>query len=93
MFLPKGSERPSITARRFWYDTVSHAYVPALRCACDAFGTDRIVLGSDYPYEVGDVYQACVDYVGDVGLTAEQVEAIQDRNAQSLFRFVPKSPV
>lgn len=92
MFLPAEAEKPSITAKRFWYDTVSHAYVPALRCACDAFGTDRIVLGSDYPYEVGDIYQQCVDYVGDVGLTAEQVEAIQDRNAQSLFRFVPKSP-
>ncbi len=90
MFLPRGSERPSVTAKRFWYDTVSHGYVPALRCACDAFGTDRIVLGSDYPYEVGDVYQRCVDYVRDAGLSAEQVEAILDRNAQSLFRLVPK---
>lgn len=92
MFLPKGAEKPSITAKRFWYDTVSHAYVPALRCACDAFGTDRMVLGSDYPYEVGDIYQRCVDYVADVGLSAEQVESIRDRNAQSLFRFAPKSP-
>ena len=70
MFLPKGSEMPSVTAKRFWYDTVSHGYVPALRCACDALGTDRIVLGSDYPYEVGDVYQRCVDYVRDVGLAS-----------------------
>ena len=93
MFLPADAEKPSVTAKRFWYDTVSHAYVPALRCACDAFGADRIVLGSDYPYEVGDVYQACVDYVGDVGLTAAEVEMIQDRNAQSLFLFVPESSV
>lgn len=92
MFLPADAETPSITAKRFWYDTVSHAYVPALRCACDAFGSDRIVLGSDYPYEVGNLYQRCVDYVGDIGLTHQQVEAIQDRNAQSIFRFVPKSP-
>ena len=93
MFLPRGSERPTVTAKRFWYDTVSHGYVPALRCACEAFGTDRIVLGSDYPYEVGDMFQRCVDYVRDVGLSAEQVEAILDRNAQSLFRLVPKPPV
>ncbi|MFQ5660950.1 MAG: amidohydrolase family protein [Gammaproteobacteria bacterium] len=93
MFMPRGAEKPSVTAKRFWYDTVSHAYVPALRCACDAFGPERMLLGSDYPYEVGDIYQQCVDYVGDVGLTARQVEAILDRNAQSLFRLVPKQPV
>lgn len=93
MFLPRGSERPSITAKRFWYDTVSHAYVPALRCACEALGSDRIVLGSDYPYEVGDVYQRCVDYVRDVGLSAVEVEGILDRNAQTLFRLVPGTPV
>ena len=92
MFLPAGSERPSVTARRFWYDTVSHGYVPALRCACDALGAERILLGSDYPYEVGDVYQRCVDYIAEAGLSPEQVEAIRDRNAQALFRLVPKLP-
>ena len=92
MFLPAGSERPSVAARRFWYDTVSHGYVPALRCACDALGAERILLGSDYPYEVGDVYQRCVDYIAEAGLSPEQVEAIRDRNAQALFRLVPKLP-
>jgi len=91
MFLPAGSERPSITAKRFWYDTVSHGFVPALRCACEALGTDRMLLGSDYPYEAGEVYQRCVDYIADVGLSAAQVEAIRDRNAQALFRLVPKA--
>jgi aminocarboxymuconate-semialdehyde decarboxylase len=85
MFLPVGSERPSVTARRFWYDTVSHGYVPALRCACDALGAGRILLGSDY-------YQRCVDYIAEAGLSPEQVEAIRDRNAQALFRLVPKPP-
>ena len=93
MFLPAGSELPSVTAKRFWYDTVSHGYVPALRCACEALGADRIVLGSDYPYEVGDVYQRCVDYIAEAGLSAAQVEAIRDRNAQALFRLVPRPPV
>jgi len=93
MFLPKGSETPSVTAKRFWYDTVSHGYVPALRCACDGFGTDRLMLGSDYPYEVGEVFQRCVDYVRHAGLSDEQVDAILDRNAQALFRLVPKPPV
>ena len=69
---------------------MSHAYVPALRCACEALGADRFMLGSDYPYEVGDVYQRCVDYIAEAGLTAAQVEGIRDRNAQALFRLVPK---
>ncbi|MBT5030759.1 MAG: amidohydrolase [Proteobacteria bacterium] len=89
MYMKEGMEMPSITAKRFWYDTVSHAHVPALRCACDSFGADRVVLGSDYPYEVGNMYQRCVDYVGDVGLTLSEVEGILDRNAQALFQLIP----
>jgi predicted TIM-barrel fold metal-dependent hydrolase len=90
--MPSDAEPPSVTARRFWYDTVSHAYPLALRLACESYGVDKMVLGSDYPYEVGDLYQRCVDYVADagVGLTSDQVEMILDRNAQALFRFVPK---
>jgi len=95
LYMPADAEQPSVTAKRFWYDTVAHAYVPALRTACTSFGADRMVLGSDYPYETGDVFQRCVDYVKDpgVGLTPDQVEAILDRNAQALFRLVPKPPV
>jgi predicted TIM-barrel fold metal-dependent hydrolase len=95
LYMPADAERPSVTVKRFWYDTVSHAYVPALRLACESFGAGRMLLGSDYPYEVGDLYQRCVDYVKDpgVGLTPAQVEAILDRNAQALFRLVPKPAV
>jgi predicted TIM-barrel fold metal-dependent hydrolase len=93
-FLPDDAELPSVTARRFWYDSVAHAYAPALRLACQAFGTDRVLLGSDYPYEVGDLYQRCVDYVKapETGLTRADAEGILDRNAQSLFRLVPRPP-
>lgn len=95
LYMPADAERPSLTAKRFWYDTVAHGYVPALRTACTSYGVDRLLLGSDYPYEAGDMYQRCVDYVKDagVGLTPDQVEAILDRNAQALFKLVPKSPV
>jgi predicted TIM-barrel fold metal-dependent hydrolase len=95
LYMPDDAELPSMTAKRFWYDTVSHAYAPALRLACDAFGPDRLLLGSDYPYEVGDLFQHCVDYVKEpgVGLTAAQIEGILDRSAQALFRLVPKPPV
>ncbi|MBZ5641690.1 MAG: amidohydrolase [Acidobacteriia bacterium] len=94
LFLPADAEKPSVTVKRLWYDTVSHAYAPALRVACEALGYDRFLLGSDYPYETGEIFQQCVDYVKDpgVGLTPDQAEAILDRNAQALFRLVPKAP-
>jgi predicted TIM-barrel fold metal-dependent hydrolase len=94
LYMPADAERPSLTAKRFWYDTVCHAYVPALRLACESFGPDRMLLGSDYPYEVGDLFQRCVDFVKDpgVGLTPAQIEAVLDRNAQALFRLVPRPP-
>lgn len=95
LFLPPEAEKPSLTVKRFWYDTVSHAYAPALRVACESLGYERFLLGSDYPYETGPIYQQCVDYVKDpgTGLTPAQAEAILDRNAQALFRLVPKQPV
>jgi aminocarboxymuconate-semialdehyde decarboxylase len=95
LYMPADAETPSTTAKRFWYDTVCHAHVPALRVACESLGADRMVFGSDYPYEVGPLYQSCVDFVKDprVGLTAAQADAILDRNAQALFKLAPKAPV
>jgi aminocarboxymuconate-semialdehyde decarboxylase len=95
LYMPADAETPSVTAKRFWYDTVCHAHAPALRVACESLGADRMVLGSDYPYEVGPLYQQCVDFVKDpsVGITPAQAEAVLDRNAQALFKLVPKPPV
>lgn len=75
-------ETPSITVKRMWYDTASHGYPPALRAAVDAVGTDRIVLGSDYPYEA---YDSTVGYISQSGLKPEDVEKIRDRNAAAVL--------
>lgn len=42
-------EPPSVTARRFYYDTVGHGSQAALTCAWLAFGAGHILPGSDYP--------------------------------------------
>jgi 6-methylsalicylate decarboxylase len=42
-------EPHSVTARRLYYDTVSHGSQAALLCAWKAFGADHLVAGSDYP--------------------------------------------
>jgi aminocarboxymuconate-semialdehyde decarboxylase len=44
---------PSTFLRRFYYDTVVHS-PEALRFLVDRVGADRVVLGSDYPFPMGD---------------------------------------
>lgn len=89
-FLPVKSEPPSITARRLWYDTVGHGHIPALRCAYDSLGADRLLLGSDYPYQQGEKYRRAVSYVQEAGLPEEDVEQILDRNAAGLLGLEPR---
>ena len=82
---PNTPERPSAAARRMWYDTVGHGHPPALRCAVDSFGADRLVLGTDFPYEAGDIYVRAVDYISDSGINENDARAILDRNAAALL--------
>ena len=70
--------------RRLWYDTVN-AHLPALHCACQSWGTDRLLLGSDYPYVVGSRLQELVDAPSDAGLSAAEREAILGATAQKLL--------
>ena len=69
---PDTPERPSVAARRMWYDTVGHGHVPALRCAIDSFGADRLLLGTDFPYENGDTFVRAVDYINDPQIDTER---------------------
>ena len=78
-------EKPSITAKRMRYDSVGHGYPPALRAAVDSLGADRIVLGSDYPYEGGELFNRAIVYIREAGLKPEVVEKILDRNAAAVL--------
>lgn len=82
---PDTPEPPSVSARRMWYDTVGHGHVPALRCAIDSFGADRLLLGTDFPYENGDTFVRAVDHINDPQIGAAAARAILDQNASSLF--------
>ena len=81
---PDTPERPSLAARRMWYDTVAHTHAPALRCACESLGADRLVLGTDFPYEAGDRFLKAVSYVG-ASLDAADARKILDENAAALL--------
>jgi aminocarboxymuconate-semialdehyde decarboxylase len=75
---------PSAYIPRFYYDTC--VFRPdLLRNLVDLAGADRVMLGSDYPFDMGDL-----DPLGTLdaaGLTAEQREAIASGNARGLFGF------
>jgi len=83
---PDTPEPPTQAVHRMWFDTVSHGHGPALRCAIDSFGADRILLGTDFPYEDGDTFVRAVDYVSDIADPGE-AHAILDANAMALFHL------
>lgn len=83
---PDTPEPPSQAVHRLWFDTVSHCHEPALRCAIDTFGADRIMLGTDFPYEDGATFVRAVEYVMEVADPGE-AHAILDANAMALFHL------
>jgi 6-methylsalicylate decarboxylase len=82
---PGTPELPSAAARRMWYDTVDHGHVPALRCAIESFGPDRLLFGTDFPYENGDQFLRAVDHINDHQIETSAARAILDKNASVLL--------
>jgi len=82
---PETPEKASVAARRMWYDTVGHGHPPALRCAADSFGAGRLVLGTDFPYEVGAVFERAVSYITTSGLAPGDADRVLSANAEALF--------
>jgi len=68
-----------------WYDTVGHGHVSALKCAIDSFGADRLLLGTDFPYENGDTFLRAIHYINDPRIGADPARAILDQNASALL--------
>jgi 6-methylsalicylate decarboxylase len=82
---PQTPEKPSITAKRMWYDTVAHAHPPAIRAAVDTLGADRIVLGTDFPYESGDLFKHAISYISEAGLKQADATQIMDYNGAAVL--------
>jgi aminocarboxymuconate-semialdehyde decarboxylase len=76
------SESPLDSIRRFHVDTVTHD-ATLLRAAIDFLGADRVLLGSDYPFDMG--LERPADSVRELGLDAAGEEAILGGNALRLL--------
>ena len=77
------AERPSDALKRLYYDSLTFA-PELLETLAQRVGADRIVLGSDFPFDMG-----CEDPVGHVhaaaGLSGAQRQAILGANAAALL--------
>jgi predicted TIM-barrel fold metal-dependent hydrolase len=72
---------PSTYLRRLWFDSL--VYSPAgLRALVDAVGPDRVLLGSDYPFDMGVTDP--VHRLEAAGLDAAAVTAVAGGNAARL---------
>ena len=75
-------ESPNDSIRRFYFDTLTHD--PALlRALIDFVGPDRVLLGSDYPFDMGDARQ--VETVRALELQPDVEAAILGGNAEHLL--------
>jgi 6-methylsalicylate decarboxylase len=79
-------EPPSVTARRFYYDTVAHGSHAALLCAWKAFGADHLLPGSDYPVLLShETYGRTFSWIREVDIPAAEIDQILERTAPAVL--------
>jgi len=79
---------PSVDVRRFYFDTITHS-PEALAYLVNTFGSDKVLLGTDYPFDMGDM--TAVETVKALGLPAGQEQMLLGGNAARLFKLSGKS--
>jgi aminocarboxymuconate-semialdehyde decarboxylase len=74
---------PSEYLRRIWFDSVVHA-PRQVRWLIEAVGADRVVLGTDYPFDMGD--EDPLAFLRSVpAITDSELAAVSGDNAVELF--------
>jgi len=79
----KIQQPPSAYLKKFYYDCLTHSE-PALRMLIDTVGVERVVLGTDWPFDLGIDWP--VSWVmGLDSLTQDEKEAILCKNLEALL--------
>jgi aminocarboxymuconate-semialdehyde decarboxylase len=76
------TKQPVDIAKRFYYDTILHS-APVLEFMIEHVGADRVVLGSDYPYDMG--MMDCVKHVRGLKISDADKATILSTRAQALL--------
>jgi aminocarboxymuconate-semialdehyde decarboxylase len=78
------TESPAVTAKRFYYDDL--VFDPAaIAFLVQSFGASQIVLGTDYPFNMGD--SDPLGTLKSAGLDARTMEAITSLNAKRFLNL------
>ena len=77
--------KPSSYLERFYFDTITFDH-GMLAHLVERFGADHVLLGTDYPYDMG--MERPVEFIGGVrGLSRLEREAIEGGNAARLLKI------
>ena len=80
--MPDIKRNPSDYLRDNMLVTTSGNYLPAaFNCTREALGMDKILLGTDYPYE--EMHE-CMDFLAGLPLTAEERTQLYSTNGAAL---------
>ena len=80
----KISQPPSEYVKLLHFDTITHSSM-ALEYLITNFGADHVLLGSDYPYDMGDPEP--VGSLGEAKINREQMNQVASANACKLLRI------
>jgi aminocarboxymuconate-semialdehyde decarboxylase len=75
--------RPTHYLEHLYYDAIAH-HTPALRCAIETVGADRLLFASDYPFEAEDADGTMRD-LDELDLTDQERAGILGGTAAALF--------
>jgi len=76
------TKQPVDIAKRFYYDTILHS-APVLEFMIERVGADHVMLGSDYPYDMG--MMDCVKHVRSLKISDADKTTILSTCAQALL--------
>jgi predicted TIM-barrel fold metal-dependent hydrolase len=82
----EGSKEPAgyYLKKNLWVTTSGNYLPAAFVCTRDAIGMDKILLGTDFPYEN---MKDCMDYLRSLPLTEDEAYALFEGNAKGLLRI------
>lgn len=83
-YLPKDAPSAGQLLRGIAYDT-ANPLPAALRLTAEVVGHERLLLGTDYPFEQGPSLRDHIEYIFAAGLPDSQAKTIVDVNAAGLM--------
>jgi aminocarboxymuconate-semialdehyde decarboxylase len=84
------AKHPQAYFHDFYADTITIGSVPALRCGIDFFGVDRVMFGTDMPFDTqgGVKYvEVALQAMEEIDLSSEDKARIYEDNARRIFRL------